>query len=215
VALALVYLVAGLGCAVAVMVARRRAGMEAAADVVLLTLLWPLYGPLLLAEPRGPVPDDRERALLRALRRVQGTPLATLLPDRGAVRSLSRSLRQAGARLEEIDAVLRRPEMSEQAALDRLAALEQPPGATERRAAALLRVQGIRRLRATRERYARRLREIDELLDQLAAQAEVVRFLGVAEAPGGDLVRELVTRVEALGQMLDDGEDAVASGGAA
>jgi hypothetical protein len=215
-ALLMVYLLAGVGCAVAEPPTRRRQGSGGAADVALLLLLWPLYAPLVLTEP--PPTDDRERSLLEALRRVAGTPLAPLLPDRQTVRALSRSLRQAGARLREIDAVLARADMSEEAALDRLAAVEEPPGATARRAVALLRVQGIRRLRATRERYAIRLREIDDLLDQVAAQAELVRFLGddaqAGGAPGEGLVRDLVARVEALDQMLDDGEETAGPAGA-
>ena len=203
-ALVLVYLLAGVAATIAVAAARRRVGLAATRDLPLVMLLWPLCAPMALnpAAPEGP--QDRESTLLAALRRVQGTPLAALLPERGVVKVLCRNLRQSSARLAEIDAVLRRPEMAEEPALDRLATVEEG----ERRSAALLRLQGIRRLRSTREQVARRLREIDDLLDQLAAQAQIVRFLGNGDAPGGDLVRELVTRVEALGQLLDDGDRA-------
>jgi hypothetical protein len=202
VAVTMVYLLAGVAAALAVALVRRRNGL---ADVVLSVLVWPLYAPLALAAPppRPAAESDREDTLLAALRRVEGTPLASLLPERRAVKALSRSLREAEGRLAEIDAVLRRPEMVEETALDRLAASPEGPG----RSSTLLRVQGIRRLRATREQLARRLQEIHDLMDQLSAQAQMVRFLGAGESPPGDLVGELCARVEALGQLLDDDQE--------
>ena len=65
-------------------------------------------------------------------------------------------------------------------------------------------MQNIRRLRAIRDRYARELDEVGELLAQLTTQVEVVRLAGSADASAADLVRELLARVEGLDEMLDD-----------
>jgi len=186
-ALVTVYALTGAACAVA---ARGRASVG---DLVLLALLWPLYGLFLLASGAGAgAVEGRERDLVRALRQVEGTPLAALLPDRAAVRALGRSLRAAALRVRELDAVLARPEMAEEASQD------QP-----------LRLQSIRQLKEMRERFARRLAEVDALLAQLLAQAEVLR-LGAGEPPGDDLVAPLLGQVEALAEMLEDGQRAAA-----
>jgi hypothetical protein len=206
-ALVTFYALTGGACALA---ARTRAG---AADLVLLALLWPLYGPFLLASG-GAVGEagGRERDLTLALRQVAGTPLARLLPDRAAIRALGGSLRAAALRVEEIDRVLARPEMAEEATQSQLRALEASFGSPETRAALTLRLQSIRQLRAMRERFARRLAEVDALLSQLIAQVEVLR-LGAAGAPGEDLVAPLLGQVEALAEMLEDGERAAALAG--
>jgi hypothetical protein len=201
-ALVTVYLLTGTACA---LVARARASLG---DLALLALLWPLYGPFLLASGVG-VAGARERDLARVLRQVAGTPLGRLLPDRGSVRALERALRAAALRVREIDAVLARPEMSEEATLTQLHTLEASFGSAETRAALALRLQSIRQLQGMRERFARRLAEVDALLAQLLAQAEVLR-LGAGEPPGDDLVAPLLGQVEALAEMLEDGQRAAA-----
>ena len=195
-----------MACAVAA--ARSRAGL---ADLVLVVLFWPLYGPFLLASGGGAgapagLGGARERDLERALRRVAGTPLQRLLPDRAAVRALGRALRAAAERVREIDQLLARPEMSGEATRVQLEALEQASGSAEARATLALRAQSIRQLEGMRERFARRLGEVDALLAQLLTQVEVLRLGGASEAPGEELVGELLGRVEALGEMLEDGQ---------
>ena len=195
-ALVTLYALVGAACALA---ARTRASTG---DLVLLAVLWPLYGPFLLAA--GPS-AGRERDLARALRQVAGTPLARLLPDRATVRALGRALDAAAARVREIDQVLARPEMAEEATA--LALASAPP---ETRAALALRLQSIRQLQAMRDRFARRLAEVDALLAQLSAQVEVLRLGGASDALGEDLVAPLLGQVEALAEMLEDGERAAA-----
>jgi hypothetical protein len=199
-ALCTVYVLTGAACALA---ARSRAPLG---DLVLLALLWPLYGPFLLTSG---APTARERDLARALRQVAGTPLGRLLPDRGSVQALERALREAALRVREIDAVLARPEMGEEATLAQLRALEEAFGSPETRAALALRLQSIRQLRELRERFARRLTEVDALLAQLLAQVEVLR-LGAGEPARDDLVAPLLAQVEALAEMLEDGRRSAA-----
>jgi hypothetical protein len=200
-----IYGLTGAACALAA--ARARAGL---ADLVLLVLLWPLYGPFLLAagsSPAGGLGSERERDLERALRQVAGTPLYRLLPDRAAVRALGRALRAAALRVQEIDRLLARPDMSAEATQTQL----QASGSVEARATLTLRAQSIRQLEGMRERFARRLAEVDALLAQLLTQVQVLRLGGASEAPGEELVGELLGRVEALGEMLEDGCKAAAA----
>jgi hypothetical protein len=210
-ALAVLYLVIGAGCALGA----ASAGRSAPGDLFMLVLLWPLYGPFLLgsggaAPGRASLLRSRERELERALRQVSGTPLARLLPDRAALRALGRSLGEAAQRTREIEALLARPEMDRTVLLARLEELERTGGPVEPRAALMLRLQSIGQLEAMRDRFTHRLAEVDGLLSQLLTQVEVLRLGGVAEAPGQELVGELVTRVEALGEMLEDGRRAAA-----
>jgi hypothetical protein len=177
------YLLAGLACAVAVSASGR--GQDRG-DLAMLVLLWPLYGPFVLALGGGHR-LRAERDLRRALRRLAGTPFARLLPDRTALRALSRSVRAAAARVREIDAVI--------------ATVEARSGNP-----------ALAQLQAARARFAGHLDEVDALLARLLTQVEVLRLGGVADGPGEELVGELVTRVEALGEMLEDGQRPAALG---
>ena len=59
-------------------------------------------------------------------------------------------------------------------------------------------------MRDLRARFVAEVEEINELLSQLVIQVEVVRFAGTSGDDTRDLLRELLARVEGLGQMLDD-----------
>jgi len=107
--------------------------------------------------------------------------------------------------------VLARPAFDLPAARARHAELANEPAAAsaETLASAALRVQNIERLRDLRTRFVAEVDDINELLSQLVIQVEVVRFvgatgLGATEDGTRDLLRELLARVEGLGQMLDD-----------
>ncbi|HET9622159.1 MAG TPA: hypothetical protein VFP84_12385, partial [Kofleriaceae bacterium] len=59
-------------------------------------------------------------------------------------------------------------------------------------------------LHALRERVRRELDEVGELVAQLVAQAELVRLQPAIAHSSGELVRELVARVEGLGDLFAD-----------
>jgi hypothetical protein len=232
--LAALYAAVGAGCVVAYWAALGRAATSAAtsmgrrmavADAVLLGLLWPLYGPFLLmrGDEDAPVdgaagrPEAREVAFLSALRRARQTPLGAVLPDEATARALAQRLRVAAAKVAEIDGLLAQPVFDEDDVRRRLDDLTARAASDWAVATARMRLQNIHRLRALRHRFAAELDEVGELLVQLTTQAEVLRLAGPA-APGGgpgggmdasgdpaELVRELVSRVEGLDQMLDDG----------
>jgi hypothetical protein len=214
---ALLALYAGVGI-ICVVVARHHARIDARRDWSELGFafaVWPLWLPLWLgARPAG----GRERlqdahpatsSLLTALARLQGSPLAPLLPDPASVRRLAAKLTEASTRIEELDEVLARPTFDLPAALARSNELaNQGSASADARASAAIRVQNIERLRDLRARFVAEVDEIDELLSQLVIQVEVVRFVGAAQTDKDDglrdLVAELLARVEGLGQMLDD-----------
>lgn len=209
-ALVVLYLLAGLACATWAVARDQHRGPSVVVDALLLVSLWPLYAPFAFASRTEEAANDmdREQVLLRALKRARGTAMATLLPDGKSARWLCRHLRLATARVRDIDQVLGRPEMSEAVALAHLEVLGAQSRA-ETRSAALMRLQNIRQLVATRERFVEHLQQVDVVLEQVIAQAELVRLVGNADsAPepmGHEVLRDLVVRVEALGQMLDDG----------
>ncbi|MBI5478284.1 MAG: hypothetical protein HY906_05470 [Deltaproteobacteria bacterium] len=215
--LAAVYLLVGFGCAVASLVHRRGSGAAGAAgdhasgpgraaDALLLAVLWPLYGPFLLLKLKGAdhAGTGAEATFVVALRRARGTALGALLPDESTVHGLGQRLRVAADKIAEIDGLLGRPEFSEPATVTRLEELKRRDATECALAAAGIRLQNIRRLRAMRDRFARELDEVGELLEQLTTQAELVRLAGSADASSAELVREIVSRVEGLDQMLDD-----------
>ena len=203
--LGLLYGLIGAGCAVVLLLRRSEIG-GSYTDAVLLAGFWPVYGPFLLAKMQGTDegPEGSEVAFLAALRHARTTPLAVLLPNQQTIRTLARRLRVAAAKVEEIDAILARPEFQEQSALSRQRELEARGASEYALSTASIRIQNIRRLRALRDRFARELDEVQELLSQLRTQVEVVRLAGVPDDETRDLVQELVSRVEGLDRMLDD-----------
>ena len=195
VSLGIGYLAVGAAIALVVAAVKRRLS---AADAVLLVGLWPMYAPLAIARPDG---DARETELLAALARAKASPLAGVLPDAESARILGARLREAGARLAELDEVLARPDF-DPAAAERRAAELSARGATAAAATAELRVKTLGQLRALRERYRSELDEVGELIAQLVTQAELVRLQPAIAQSSGELVRELVARVEGLGDLF-------------
>ena len=199
------YLLCGVGCAALAMLRPARPWTRAC-DGLLMVLLWPLYGPFFLAQ-RGDSDGEgsaSEIAFLAALRRAAGTPLAALLPDSATARALARRLRVASGKVQEIDELLGRQEFDEGEALTRARELRERGASECAQSTLAIRVQNIRRLRGLRDRFARELDEVRELLVQLTTQAEVVRLAGAPDADARELVQELVSRVEGLDRMLDD-----------
>jgi hypothetical protein len=205
------YLAVGAAIALVIAAVTRRLS---AADAVLLVGLWPMYAPLALSRG-GDTP--RETELVAALARAKASPLASVLPDAESARVLGGRLREAAARLRELDDVLGRPDF-DPAAAERRAAELTARGATAAATTAQLRVRTLGQLRALRERYRSELDEVGELIAQLVAQAELVRLQPAIAHSSGELVRELVARVEGLGDLfayqaaLED--DAIVTGAA-
>jgi len=203
--LGVLYLLVGVGCVVALYL--RRDDCDARlVDGLLVFAFWPLYGPFLLARYRGNEagPGGSEVAFLAALRRARSTPLAACLPDQETVRALGRRLRVAAGKVDEIDDLLTRPEFDQEDAEQRLEALCRRQASDYARSTATMRLQNIQRLRGLRDRFARELDEVNELLTQLKTQVEVVRLAGAPDSETAGLVQDLVLRVEGLDCVLAD-----------
>ena len=193
--IAIGYAAIGVVVAIAAAVAGRR---PSAGDLLMLTTVWPLAGPMILF-------GDRERAddheLVSALARAKASPLASILPDEETARVLQARLREASARLTDLDDVLARPDFDPAAAQRRASELT-ARGATAAAATAQLRVRTLGQLWELRERYRSELDEVHELMAQLVTQAELVRLQPSIAQASSELVRELVTRVEGLGDLF-------------
>jgi hypothetical protein len=191
------YLAVGAVLALALAGIKRRTSFG---DALWIVGLWPLYAPLSLARA-DTAEDHREAELLAALARAKASPLAGVLPDAESVRVLGERLREAGARLVDLDEVLARPDFDPEAVSQRAAELS-ARGAIAAAATAQLRVRTLGQLQALRERYRRELDEVAELIAQLVTQAELVRLQPAIAHTSGELVRELVARVEGLGELF-------------
>jgi hypothetical protein len=186
---------AGIGVILAVALhARRRL---APSDAVLLLAVWPIAVPLILTAARDP--DESE--LVAAIARASASPLAPVLPDAETARVLQSRVREARARLTELDRVLARPDFDPTAAEQRATELTSR-GSAAAAATAQLRVRTLGQLRGLRKRYRTELDEVRELIAQLVTQAELVRLQPSTAQASGELVRELVSRVEGLGDLL-------------
>ena len=195
--LGLGYVAIGLAIAVGAFLARRQIS---AGDVVFLIMLWPLAAPLTLGGHRDDS-DPGAAELVAALARAQASPLASVLPDAETARVLASRLREAGTRLADLEQVLARPDFDEGDAERRANELA-ARGATSAAATARLRVRTLVQLRSLRVRYRGELDEVRELIAQLVTQAELVRLQPSIAHTSGELVRELVNRVEGLDDLF-------------
>jgi hypothetical protein len=191
------YLAIGAVLALAIAGIKRRMSFG---DALWIVGLWPLYAPMSLVRA-DTGEGHRETELVAALARAKSSPLAGVLPDAESVRILGGRLREAGARLVDLDEVLARPDFDPQRVEQRADELS-ARGATAAAATARLRVRTLGQLHALRERYRRELDEVGELIAQLVAQAELVRLQPAIAHTSGELVRELVARVEGLGELF-------------
>jgi len=188
-----------LGAVIALVIAGLKRRMSLG-DALWIVGLWPLYAPMSFAQT-STGENHREAELARALARAKASPLAGVLPDAESVRILGGRLHEAGARLVDLDEVLARPDFDPAMASARATELS-ARGATSAAATAQLRVRTLGQLHALRERYRLELDEVGELIAQLVAQAELVRLQPAVAHASGELVRELVARLEGLGELF-------------
>jgi hypothetical protein len=209
--LALAYLVVGAGCAWALRARRLEPG-PGLVDALLTLTLWPLYAPMLGATRRSGAPArrsaspriERERALLHAAidaaqARMATGALASLLPTREQLATLTGHLERLDAKVQELDEVLAAEEFD----LPRVERrMREADAAGVGSATAAL--EGARRLAALRERAARERDDLLGLCARLRMQVTVLRFTD--GAPGehlGELVGEILARIEGVGAALD------------
>lgn len=215
--LTILYLVAGMGCAIVAWRTQRERGPRGAASLAATFLLWPLWAPFVLvqdrriSQPRDGASATRaaaariEAALAEAIAAAAGTGLARLLPDAQVVR-VREEVDRAVARHEELDALLATPAFSPDAARERIATLEREAAPARSLATARLHADNVSRLERIRDRDAHELAELADLAAALRTQLVLARYAGDAASSldgVGGIVGEVWARVEGLSEAID------------
>jgi hypothetical protein len=226
--LALLYGIAGLGCAVAIYRSSTDSRPRAAAAAALAVPLWPLWAPIALTSrravfqaqawgaearakgARSPACDAAAKidaALREGVDACAGTSLESLLPRDAAAR-ISAEVARAAARHAELTTILERPEFDLAAAERRVSELTRAvaaaPDATPPRALLTARLHGenVKRLSALRARDALALEDLADLVQALRTQLVLARFAGSSVEGAGGIVSEVWARVEGLGAAM-------------
>jgi hypothetical protein len=217
--LAILYLVAGLACAVAVYRSSNESRPRAAAAAALAVPLWPVWAPIALTSGQRTAAALRlctavaaarvKSALREGVEACAGTSFEALL-SRDAAGRIDAEVTRAAARHAELDALLRRDGFDEGAAAERVAELEKSGASVRALATARLHLENIKRLRGMRDRDARALEELADLVQALRTQLVLARFAGSSVEGVGGIVSEVWARVEGLGAAIDAQGDAAA-----
>ncbi|MEP7127041.1 MAG: hypothetical protein ABJE95_39275, partial [Byssovorax sp.] len=157
---------------------------------------------------RSPVAESAvrvEAALREGVEACAGTSLESLLPRDAAAR-IAAEVKRASERHAELDAVLGREGFDLTAAEQRVASLEKTSASARSIATARLHLENVKRLAALRDRDARALEELADLVQALRTQLTLARFAGSSVEGVGGIVSEVWARVEGLGAALGDAD---------
>jgi hypothetical protein len=209
--LSVLYLVAGLCCAVAIYRSSPAGGAHRAVSAALAVPLWPLWAPIALTARRpiaaasgtmsGAV--ERVRAAMReAVSASRGTPLQSVLPAEAASR-IEEEVERRATRHAELEALLEKEAFDLARAEARVREIERAGGSSRALATARLDLENVRRLLSLRDRDARALDELCALAEALRTQVTLARYSGPSQADFGDIVTEVRARVEGLGAALE------------
>jgi len=231
--LLVIYLIAGLASAVAIYRITPHRGLAGLASAAIAVPLWPLWAPIALTAKRGtareaasssarvPEPTTEvaaaakriEAALREAVEACAGSSLSSLLPPEAAKRILA-EVQRAATRHAELGALLEREGFDLQPAEARLADLTRAGASARAISTARLHLDYVRRLQSLRERDARALEELSDLVQALRAQLTLARFAGSQPDGASGIVSELWARVEGLGVALGAEEEPAEISGA-
>jgi hypothetical protein len=152
-----------------------------------------------------------DAALREGVEACAGTSLQGLLP-RDAASRIGAEVSRAAARHAELTAVLARKEFDIESAARRVAELERAAAAPAEPSAdghhsrtlmtARLHHENVKRLVALRDRDARALEELADLMQALRTQLVLARFAGSSVEGAGGIVSEVWARVEGLGAAM-------------
>jgi hypothetical protein len=214
--LLILYGIAGLACAVAVLRRGSTTGARAAASAVATVLVWPLWAPFALGAPSRRAPRAAsgspqheavrrvEIALAEAVDAVAGTPMSEVFSAKVAAR-IAAEVARVAERLDELTALTTRAGFDAQASSRHLRDLE-ARGAPERTlATARLQHESLARLQQIRTADAQAIDELAELLEALRAQLLLARYSGSSAEGAGAIVSEVWARLEGLGVAFDAG----------
>ena len=227
--LLILYAVLGIACAVAIYRSSTESRPRAAMAAALALPLWPLWAPIALTSTRSrptsawasdgdshsrsraarsPVAEAAvrvEAALREGVEACAGTSLESLLPRDAAAR-IAAEVRRASERHAELTAVLGREGFDLAAAERRVVSLEKSSASARSLATARLHLENVKRLAALRDRDARALEELADLVQALRTQLTLARFAGSSVEGVGGIVSEVWARVEGLGAAIGDGD---------
>lgn len=225
--LLILYAVLGVACAVAIYRSSTESRPRAAVAAALALPLWPLWAPIALTSSRSrpaaswasavdpharaarsPVSTAAahvEAALREGVEACAGTSLEALLPRDAAAR-IAAEVKRAAERHAELTSVLGREGFDLGAAERRVGDLEASRASARSLATARLHLENVKRLAALRDRDARALEELADLVQALRTQLTLARFAGSSVEGVGGIVSEVWARVEGLGAALS-GDD--------
>jgi hypothetical protein len=219
--LLLLYGIAGVACAVAVLRRARSTGARAVTSALATVLVWPLWAPFALiapasrsaggAPPTAPLPRI-DRALSEAVDAVAGTPMSEVFSPKTAAR-IAAEVARVAARLDELSRLAQSAGFDAEVSARRVRELE-AQGAPERTVAtARMQHESIARLLRLRAADAQALDELAELLETLRTQLLLARYSGSSADGAGAIVGEVWARLEGLGIAFDVSSGADQAGG--
>lgn len=214
--LLIIYAIIGLACSVAIFQGSPQKNTSSALSAALALPLWPIWAPIVLSTAQRNTAALSQTAALgtaAALSRVQsalregmdasaGTSFEALLPKSAAAR-IENEVARAACRHNELCAILKREGFSESCAQERVRDLEQSGASPRAISTARLHLENVRRLMAMRERDARALEELADLVQALRTQLVLARYAGSTVEGVGGIVSEVWARVEGLSVAMD------------
>ena len=168
-----VYILVGMGCALAAHHIRRRHLLE----LLVLALLWPIYAPFVLSTSKGRAPESDE------------------------MEALTSRLEQITARLVEIDQLLATKEW-DQTLVGQQRDKVAKGGHSQLRESLTIRMEHIEQLHFLRKLHVDELEAADALLEQRKAQVQLSRFIDTEGVEAQAKLQELRDKVLAAEDQL-------------
>lgn len=230
--LALLYVIAGLACAIAIHRSSGDRGLRALLSAALAVPLWPLWAPVALtsakggsraapwapstwtagASPRAPGGDAGASATREAAARIDAALREGVeacagtslesLLPRDAAARIAAEVARAAERHTELGGILGRDGFDLATAEKRVAELERTEASPRAISTARLHHENVKRLVALRDRDAQALEELADLVQALRTQLVLARFAGSSVEGAGGIVSEVWARVEGLGAAM-------------
>ncbi len=210
--LALLYVLLGVACAVALYRRSPNQGSKAMLAALTAVPLWPIWAPIAwTARRESPASSgaagervDRIRAELDlAVESVRGSSLEGLF-NREAAKTILEEAERASYRNQELIELLSREEF-DLVAVEKRAALLQEKGASSRAcASARVHCENVRRLHALADKEGRGLDELAALVSALRTELMVVKLSGSSGESVDGIVGDLWASIEGLRQVTGE-----------
>ncbi len=186
---------------------------ERCVSTLLATTLWPLWAPFVVEGPRKLPVERGASAIGLEVRREIDAARATCVQSgfdpvfsEEMAEHLRAEVERSVARVADLERTLGTPHFDPGAAEAHVKTLA---GETDRGrlASASLHARNVSRMRSLLEADQQALRDLVELLRALRSQLALARFVGSSEADASGIVRDVWTRVEGLGAVIEPDTD--------